>query len=137
MQLGLSAAIKQSEQERKMDFMTAIKTCLGKYATFAGRAQRSEFWWFILAVNIVAIALMIIESALWGFPVLYIIWVLGTIVPVVSAIVRRLHDTNRSGWWYWIALVPIVGGILLIVWAATKGTDGENDYGDDPLGGAA
>ena len=120
-----------------MDFMTAIKTCLGKYATFSGRAQRSEFWWFILAVNLISIGLVIIESVLWGVPVLYMIWMLGTIVPIISAIVRRLHDTNRSGWWYWIALVPIVGPILLIVWAATKGTDGENNYGSDPLGASA
>jgi uncharacterized membrane protein YhaH (DUF805 family) len=54
-------------------------------------------------------------------------------MPSLSAMVRRLHDTDRSGWWYWLALVPLIGIIILIVWWATEGTRGPNRFGDDPL----
>ncbi len=132
-----------------MDFMTAVKTCFGKYVTFSGRAQRSEFWWFVLFGCGVSMILTIIDSFLFGtittseygisatsdIAIFSSIFGLIVFLPNVSVAVRRLHDTDRSGWWYWIILVPLVGFILLIVWFASKGTHGENRFGSDPLNG--
>ena len=56
-------------------------------------------------------------------------------LPHLAVMVRRLHDTGRSGWWYWIALIPLIGAILLLVWFCSRGTVGSNQYGSDPLGG--
>ncbi len=133
-----------------MDFMTAVKTCFGKYVTFSGRAQRSEFWWFVLFLMVANFILTMVDSFLFGTvttmpggfqaetntPIFSGIFGLATFLPGISVAVRRLHDTDRSGWWYWIILVPIIGFILLIVWFATKGTHGENRFGQDPLGGS-
>lgn len=113
-----------------MTFIESIKACFGKYVTWQGRASRSEFWWFVLF----NFAGSFILGLLGGIP--GIIFSIVVFLPALAVFIRRLHDTNRSGWWYWIALVPIVGFILLIVWAATQGTDGDNDFGTDPLGGA-
>ena len=132
-----------------MNFSTAVKTCFSKYATFSGRAQRSEFWWFVLFVMGVNFILTFVDSFLFGTvttmpggfsastntPYLSGLFMLVTFLPNISVAVRRLHDTDRSGWWYWIALVPIIGFIMLIVWFASKGTQGTNRFGPDPLGG--
>lgn len=133
-----------------MTFQEAVKTCLSKYATFSGRASRSEYWFFYLATVIVIFVAGILDRALGldfkmanpmtgleqsvGYGWLYVIAGLGLLLPSLGAMVRRLHDTNRSGWWWLIALTGI-GAIVLIVWFATKGTTGENNYGPDPLGG--
>jgi len=130
-----------------MTFGDAIKTGFSKYVTFSGRAARSEFWWWMLFVWLVQIGLSIVDSVLFGTvetgngsfsastnsPILSSIFSLAVFLPTISVTVRRLHDTDRSGWWYWLALVPLVGIIILIVWWATKGTDGPNRFGDDPL----
>lgn len=116
-----------------MDFATAVRSCLNKYATFAGRAQRSEFWWWVLfsiIANVVAVA---IDAAVIGMPAVQILVALGLILPGISVVVRRLHDVGRSGWWYWIGLVPVVGVIVLIYWFVTQGTAGSNEFGPDPL----
>lgn len=132
-----------------MDFMTSIKTCFSKYVTFSGRAQRSELWWFVLFTFLVSIALSVVDSVLFGTttttatsfesstdtPILSGLFSLAVILPSISVAVRRLHDLDRTGWWYWLFLVPIIGFIILIVWFASKGTDGENRFGPDPLGG--
>ena len=132
-----------------MTFPESIKTCFSKYVTFSGRAVRSEFWWFALFVFAGQIVLSIFDSFLFGTtttteygfeastdtPYLSGIFALATLLPMISVAVRRLHDTDRTGWWYWIALVPLVGIILLIVWWASEGTRGANRYGADPKGG--
>ncbi|MDE9449574.1 DUF805 domain-containing protein [Aliiroseovarius sp. Z3] len=132
-----------------MSFMESIRTCFSKYVTFQGRAQRSEFWWFVLFVFVGQLVLGMIDSVLFGTvttmeggfqaetstPILSGLFGLATLLPVISVTVRRLHDTDRSGWWYWLALIPLIGIIILIVWYASKGTDGANKYGPDPLGG--
>lgn len=130
-----------------MTFGESIKTCFSKYVTFSGRAQRSEFWWWMLFTWVTSMVLSGLDSVLFGTvttydggfeastntPVLSGIFSLAVLLPSLSVAVRRLHDTDRTGWWYWIILVPLVGFILLIVWFATKGTDGPNRYGQDPL----
>lgn len=88
-----------------MDFQTSIKTCLRqKYATFAGRASRSEYWWFVLAYVIGAIIV-----SLLGIGILYMIYVLALIVPLTAAGWRRLQDTGRPGWYI---LIPVGVGLL-------------------------
>jgi len=121
-----------------MDFSTAVKTCLNKYATFSGRAQRSEYWWFYLFVLIVATVLSVVDIAIFNMPdtsPLASIFTLAILLPILGAGVRRLHDLDKSGWWILIGLVPLIGFIVLIVWFASKGTDGDNRFGSDPLAG--
>jgi uncharacterized membrane protein YhaH (DUF805 family) len=118
-----------------MDFWTAVKTCYGKYATFRGRALRSEFWYFNLFAWLVAIAALILDAALFGKPqgTLYAIVTLANLIPGIAVGVRRLHDTDRTGWWWWILLVPLIGIVLLLIWYCMRGTQGQNRFGSDPL----
>jgi uncharacterized membrane protein YhaH (DUF805 family) len=100
-----------------------------KYATFAGRARRTEYWYFALLNTIATIALAIAfgdESAI------SLIFSLVLILPSIAVGARRLHDIGRSGWWQLIWLVPIIGWIVLIVFFATNGQSGDNQYGPDP-----
>lgn len=111
---------------------------LKQYADFSGRARRKEYWMFTLFTVLFAIAAMVLDSVI-GFNfgilpygILYLLYVLATLVPGLAVLVRRLHDTNRSGAWFFIGFVPIIGGIWLLVLLATEGTAGENKYGPDP-----
>ncbi|HEY8353780.1 MAG TPA: DUF805 domain-containing protein [Methylophilaceae bacterium] len=106
-----------------MNFADAIKVCFNKYADFSGRARRSEFWWFFLFYFVGNIVLGSISS------VLGLLFVLATIVPGLAVGARRLHDTNRSGWWQLIGLIPLIGFIVLIVLFAQEGQSGDNQYG--------
>ncbi|QRM27938.1 DUF805 domain-containing protein [Microvirga sp. VF16] len=117
-----------------MDFGQAIKTCLNKYATFSGRAQRSEYWYFFLFIIIVDIVASILDTAIFGdMSVLYLIATLALLLPSIAAGVRRLHDTDKSGWWLLLGLIPVVGAIVLIVFFCQRGTVGPNQFGPDPL----
>jgi uncharacterized membrane protein YhaH (DUF805 family) len=130
-----------------MTFVKAIESSLSQYMTFRGRAARSEFWFFYLFSSICSVVAIIIDNilgtqfknidslsgGLYGY--IYLLVALGLFIPNLSVSVRRLHDTNRSGRWYWILLVPLIGVILLLVWLCSKGTGGDNEYGPDPLSG--
>ena len=118
-----------------MDFMTAVKHVLGNYANFSGRARRSEFWWWFLFTFLVGIVAQIVDAAI-GMPILYIITVLGFLIPNIAVSVRRMHDIGRSGWWVLIFLIPIVNLIMLLVWFTQRGTVGDNEYGGDPYDAA-
>ncbi|WP_137699666.1 DUF805 domain-containing protein [Marimonas lutisalis] len=102
-----------------MDFKTAVKTCLTeKYATFSGRASRSEYWWFALAMIIGAVVVSLIETAIFGAPApgqrgtqpLSMLYSLALIIPITAAGFRRLHDSGRPGWYI---LIPLVISIFL------------------------
>jgi uncharacterized membrane protein YhaH (DUF805 family) len=114
-----------------MGMPEAVRTVLTKYADFTGRARRSEFWWFYLFNVVVSVVAGLVDQAL-GFPILQIVVGLGLLIPGLAVGARRLHDTGRSGWWQLIALVPLVGIILLIVWWATDGDRGPNSHGAPP-----
>ena len=118
-----------------MDFMTAVRSCLSKYVTFSGRAQRSEFWWFYLFNIIGSVVTNIIDTSIIGMPATSILWMLGLLLPGISVSVRRMHDLDKSGWWIFIVLIPIVGIILYIYWFVQRGTVGSNRFGPDPLAG--
>ncbi|MFH2062605.1 MAG: DUF805 domain-containing protein [bacterium] len=122
--------------------MSYYLAVLKKYAVFSGRANRAEFWWFALGNFIVFVVLSIVQSVVFGsnselfmdmgiLPMLY--W-LAVVVPSFAVTVRRLHDTDRSGWWLLIGLVPFVGGIVLLVFYLLGGTPGANRYGLSPAG---
>jgi uncharacterized membrane protein YhaH (DUF805 family) len=102
---------------------------LERYAQFTGRSRRAEFWWYFLANFIISVAFNILAAASSIFFVLSAIYGLAVLIPGIAVGIRRLHDTDKSGWWLLIALVPIVGIIVLIVFWATDGAPGPNQYG--------
>jgi len=111
-----------------------------KFAQFSGRARRAEYWWFVV-VNAVVIALLAllvvifasISDALGVVAWLaYGVYALAVLIPALAVAVRRLHDTGKSGWWLLIALVPLVGVIVLLVFYFTDSVPGENQYGASP-----
>ena len=102
---------------------------LERYAQFQGRARRAEYWWFTLATVIVAIVFAVLASISSIFSILYLIYILAVLVPSIAVTIRRLHDTDKSGWWILIGLVPFVGGIILIVLLCIDSTRGANQYG--------
>jgi len=122
-----------------MSFGQAITSGFKNYALFSGRATRSAFWWFYLFTVIVAIAISVVEG-LFGSPdvaagvgLISVIWTLAIILPILGLMVRRLHDANHTGWWILIAFIPLIGAIVLIVFWATAGTQGDNKYGSPAL----
>jgi uncharacterized membrane protein YhaH (DUF805 family) len=106
---------------------------LKKYATFEGRARRSEYWWFTLVNFLIAAALHLVGHV----HLLVHLYLLAVLIPSLAVGARRLHDTNRSGWWLLIGLIPIIGAIVLLVFFVTPGVTGNNDYGADPKAGTA
>jgi uncharacterized membrane protein YhaH (DUF805 family) len=113
-------------------FGEAISDGFSKYATFSGRTSRSGYWWFYLFYILVLIGASILDAAIKS-PVLSILAVLGLFLPTLAVLVRRLHDTDHSGWWVLISLIPLVGTIVLIVFACTD-SGPPNKYGDGPDG---
>jgi len=145
-----------------MEFLPAIKSCLRKYAVFRGRAPRSEYWFFTLALMIAHYAVSIVSSvalfptmmarmqamAAHGHPAAFdpemlrmqyefqipslILWV-ALFLPQLAVAIRRLHDIDRSGWWWLLVFLPIVGPLWLLVWQCSSGTKGDNRFGPNPL----
>ena len=111
-------------------------TALKRYAVFEGRAQRQEYWFFLLFNILISIALSMLDGALVvtgsGIGVLSLIYALAVFLPGLAVTVRRLHDTDRSGWWVLIGLVPVIGSIVLLVFMAIDGTPGPNRFGSNP-----
>ena len=129
-----------------MGFGQSITTCFSKYATFAGRASRSEFWWWVLFVFILSFISNVLDGLFdttYGAPlgsgeipvgVIYTIVSLVVLLPGISVAVRRLHDTDKSGWWWWLNILCFIGTIVLIVfYLMDSGPD--NRYGASPKGG--
>jgi uncharacterized membrane protein YhaH (DUF805 family) len=109
---------------------------LKKYAVFSGRARRREYWYFVLFNIIIMIILTIIDQVI-DSAILSTIYSLGVIIPSIAVGVRRLHDTNRTGWWLLIGLIPIIGWIVLLIFMVQDSQKGENQYGPNPKGVAA
>ena len=102
------------------------------YAVFEGRANRPEFWMFQVVNWVVGLVLWLLAAAIPPLHVLVALYGLALVIPTLALQVRRLHDTNRSGWWFFITFVPIVGGIVLFVFDVLPGDDGTNNYGARP-----
>jgi len=115
-------------------FTTALK----KYAVFSGRSRRSEYWYFILFYFIIYIALAFVDRVTGtfdpksGIGLLTAIFALALLIPSLSVSVRRLHDTDRSGWWLLIGFIPLIGAIVLIVFLAQDSGAGTNRFGPNP-----
>lgn len=118
-------------------FPQAVRICLEKYADFSGRAARSEYWWFYLAVvllNIVlttGLGLLGLTDTVIG-SVVSLVVAIGVLIPSLAVGARRLHDRDMSGWLLLLGLIPIVGVIILIVLFVLPGTPGPNKYGPVP-----
>ena len=109
------------------DYVTSV---LRQYATFSGRASRPEYWWFQLALWLSIIVAVFLAAIIPVIGILiYLVVFLGSIIPNVAVSARRLHDSNKSGWYQLIGLVPFIGGIALIVLFALPSHKGENKYG--------
>ncbi|CAL2107691.1 Uncharacterized membrane protein YhaH, DUF805 family [Tenacibaculum sp. 190524A02b] len=123
-----------------MDFYI---NCIKNYFNFSGRIQRKEFWTFTL-INLTVLILLIFfitqedyfnTTDNFGFLVtLFSLFIIFIIIPQVSACVRRLHDTNRSGWWWFIRFVPIIGNLWLLILLIEDSHPGKNKWGDNPKG---
>jgi uncharacterized membrane protein YhaH (DUF805 family) len=116
-----------------MSFTDAIKSGFDHYAKFDGRASRSMFWWWVLFYVLVLVAANILDAAIFdSSPILSSVASLGLLLPNLSVSIRRLHDTNRTGWWILIGLIPIIGFIVLLVFYLQDSDAGENKYGPPP-----
>ncbi len=116
-----------------MDLQTSIKTCFKKYAIFSGRASRSEFWWFFLFGILGGIIAAIIDVMIFGYSIEVtgpIGWIFTIVIflPSLAVGARRLHDTDKTGWWQ-LLWITIIGGIIVIIWQATMGEKKKNRYG--------
>jgi uncharacterized membrane protein YhaH (DUF805 family) len=111
---------------------------LRKYADFTGRAQRAEYWFFTLFFLLFLLALSLVDgaaglfNAAYGLGLLGGLFALAMILPSIAVSVRRLHDTSRSGWWYLISLIPLIGHVVLLVFVCLDSTPGTNAYGPNP-----
>lgn len=120
----------------RMDFATAVSTCFEKYATFAGRASRAEFWYFVVfSLGGTGVGFLIDEAvfAADGWSPIGSAFSLATFLPSMAVGARRLHDIGKSGWLQLNGLVPLLGWIFLILWVYKPGMVGANRYGADPL----
>ncbi len=119
-----------------MSFMDAVKSCFSQYVGFKGRARRSEYWYFCLFEIVVDVVLSVLMSVTGAriFGILSGIFGLACLLPGLAVAIRRMHDIGKSGWFILCGLIPVVGFILLIVWAAKDSAPGENQYGPNPKG---
>lgn len=113
-----------------MSFVEAVKTCLGKYATFRGRASRSEFWWFALFTVALSIIVSSFSVTLNGLVSL------ALLLPSLAAGARRLHDIGKTGWLQLLWIVPVIGWAVMIYWNVQPGEAGSNGYGEPALPGS-
>ena len=120
-------------------FSEAFPMVMKKFATFSGRASRPEFWYFWLTCFLVNFVFNLIaqllgpESAASGIiAIVQGLFSLATVIPQIACGVRRLHDTNRTGWWYLLVFVPVIGWIILLIWWAGASSPGTNMYGPQP-----
>lgn len=104
---------------------------LKNYANFSGRARRKEYWMFFLCNSIIQVLLVMIDLKT-GTGMLFGLYAVAVIMPGFSVGVRRLHDIGKSGWWMFITFVPIIGGILLLVYLCKDSQQEENSYGPNP-----
>lgn len=118
-------------------------SALRKYATFAGRARRREYWSFVLFSLVIVVALTIVDMAagLWNYDArigaLSALYLVATLLPGLAVAVRRLHDTGRTGWWLLVGFVPVIGNIVLLVFFLLDSTPGDNQFGPNPKTSAA
>ena len=119
-----------------MSFGQAISSGFSNYVNFSDRACRSEYWFWILFIIVAEIVTSFIDFAI-GLGVVTALFGLATVLPNIAVVIRRLHDLDRTGWWIFLGLIPLIGAIILLIWFCTRGTDGPNRFGPDPLAAIA
>jgi uncharacterized membrane protein YhaH (DUF805 family) len=126
---------QQLQSERlNYSFAGSIALCLHRFVQFSGRSPRAEYWYFVLFTALIAVAAVLVDAAfLNGSRLFSTVVNLAVFLPALSVFVRRLHDLDRSGWWYWLILVPVVGAVILFIWLISRGTRGANRFGPEPL----
>lgn len=107
---------------------------LKNYATFSGRARRREYWMYTLVNSLIFAALWLTGMVADFMFIVAILYMLAVFVPGLAVTVRRLHDTSRSGWWFFINFVPFVGGVIVLVFMCLDSAEGDNKYGPNPKG---
>lgn len=118
-----------------MTFQQAVQSVFAKYATFSGRARRKEYWYFVLFNAVVSIVIGALARTIGGENLertLTSIWSLAVLIPGLAVVWRRLHDIGKSGAWWFLVFVPVVGWIILLVWLCQDSQPGENQYGPNP-----
>ena len=120
-----------------MGFIEATEVCFTKYFNFSGRARRSEYWFFTLFTLLTSSFFIYFEGYMGIFPntdqaVLANIFSLLVIIPSIAVGVRRLHDTNHSGWWYLLIVIPIIGWIVILIWLCKNSDEEDNRFGSNP-----
>ncbi|WP_397602226.1 DUF805 domain-containing protein [Silvanigrella sp.] len=122
-----------------MNFVDSVKCALKNYRTFRGRASRSEFWYFLLFDFSVLFILVFINKFIYGesnefnlLKFLISIIFIALILPSITVTVRRLHDINKSGWWIFLQIIPLIGPLIIYVLCALPSTNGTNKYGNKP-----
>ena len=136
-------SVGNDREEAVMGFGEAVKSFWSHYSKFKGRSRRSEYWWIQLFLVLTNLAVAAIDLVLMngdvdrfiangGGGIVGLIWILVTIVPALAVLVRRLHDTGKSGWWVLIGFVPLVGGIVLLVFTVLDSDAAENKFGESP-----
>ena len=116
--------------------MNYYSICLSKFADFSGRARRREYWTFALVNCLIAMLLLILGLAFGedspASNIMVTIFYLIMLVPNLSVSVRRLHDIGKSGWYMFLSLIPLIGGLILLIWSLMDSEPGENQYGKNP-----
>lgn len=126
-----------------MNFTAAIRSFWSRFADFKGRSRRSEYWYVQVFLVVTNLAVAGIDLALMdgdvdrfiangGGGIVGLIWIFATIVPALAVLIRRLHDTGKTGWWALVGFIPLVGAIVLLVFTVTDSSPGENKYGTSP-----
>lgn len=108
--------------------------CWKKYVDFSGRARRKEFWMFALFNILAAFVAGFLDGLLGSGGGISGLYSLAVFLPGLAVFVRRLHDTGRSGWWWLLGLLPLIGGIVLLVFLCSDSQPGENRFGPNPKG---
>src|SRR5262249_13551468 len=104
-----------------MTFSDAVRSGFSHYFVFSGRASRAAYWWWFLFALLVGAVANVIDLALGSSPIISLLVVLGLLLPNLSVAIRRLHDINRTGWWFLIFLIPIVGIVMWLLWFLREG----------------
>ncbi|QLR72980.1 DUF805 domain-containing protein [Citrobacter freundii] len=117
-----------------LTFSYCFKNSLKNITNFNGRTRRREYWYYRIGVLLFIMFPCIIGLLLTGIDkdIVQVITTIAFIPFTMAVTVRRLHDTNRSGWWYLLAFIPLVGDLVLFIFMCLKGTEGENRFGKDP-----
>lgn len=106
--------------------------CFKKYADFSGRARRTEYWMFVLFNMLVTFVTIFVDGMIGTGGLLAIVYLLGVLIPGFAVFVRRLHDTGRSGWWWLIAIIPLIGWVTVFIFMVLDSEPTTNRYGENP-----